>query len=550
MLLQLYAWGLVASFAHSQDAIYWRNLAKDNINRYLNRKPNTEKARNIVLMIGDGMGISTISAARLLKGQMQGKPGEETELNFEQFPNTALSKVYTTDYQVPDSAATMTAMVTGVKSKSRTIGVDSSAVYDECHDLTNHTLSTILHWSQEAGKSTGFVTTSRVTHATPAALYAATTNRDWENDHEIPNSPEGHCTDIASQLIYNASDIQVMMGGGARNFIPNSIPDPTTGKIDFKGQRYDRQNLIKAWKEDKEKRNLTYKVVHNTEHLQGVDPENTDYLFGLFHKSHMSYELDRDTSMAGEPSLAEMTRKAIQILDKNENGFFLMVEGARIDHGHHAIKAKRALTETISFERAVQTVLDMTNETETLVIVTADHSHTMTIAGYSERGNDILDVVKASNGSVELAEDDMPYTTLSYANGPNNNFYSRRRNLSYFDTTDKDFKQDVVVELPWETHSGEDVAVYSRGPMAHLLTGVKEQNVIAYVMAHAACVGDIGIPCETGRERPFSHYNNCDINLDASNQNSNVASLHVPKNILIAFAVLGYHILHIFVIPV
>ncbi|XP_060603042.1 alkaline phosphatase-like [Ruditapes philippinarum] len=513
-----------------EDVNYWRNIAKDNLNRYLNLKHNTGRARNIVLMIGDGMGLSTITAARTLKGQMQGNSGEETELNFEKFPYTALAKVYTTDYQVPDSAATMTAIVSGVKVKSRTLGVDSAVNYDVCHDLTDYKLQNILHWSKDAGKSNGFVTTARVTHATPAALYAATSNRDWENDHKIPFTREGYCTDIATQLVRNASHIQVILGGGTRNFIPNTIPDPTTNEIDYREQRRDDQNLLKEWKEDKRRKQLRHRVVHNTGQLRDVRPEHTDYLLGLFHKSHMSYEHERNTSDAGEPSLAEMTRKAIQILNKNENGFFLMVEGARIDHGHHAIQAKRALTETIAFEEAVQTVLDMTNEHETLVIVTADHSHTMTIAGYPERGNNILDVVKIDNGSAYLAVDELPYTTLSYANGPKHSYF--RRNLTDVDTTDVKFKQDVVVDLPWETHSGEDVPIYARGPMAHLLTGVKEQNVIAYVMAHAACIGDVGVPCESGRENKND--------TDTDHHNFNGAFSYVPTNYIFVYFLLYY----------
>ncbi|KAK3577664.1 hypothetical protein CHS0354_000092 [Potamilus streckersoni] len=148
--------------------------------------------------------------------------------------------------------------------------------------------------------------------------------------------------------------------------------------------------------------------------------------------------------------------------------------------------------------------MTMTSEEDTLLIVTADHSHVFTIAGYPNRGNDILGLAMPS-APENTPIDKLPYTTLGYANGPSYSF-AGRKNLTKVNTTTVDFKQESGIPMQYETHGGEDVAVYSRGPMSHLLTGAKEQNYIAFVMAHSACVGDIGISCSEGRQHYKTKY--------------------------------------------
>ena len=152
----------------------------------------------------------------------------------------------------------------------------------------------------------------------------------------------------------------------------------------------------------------------------GFDTLNADTkrVFALFNESHMQYEADRANDVAGEPSLSAMTGKAIDILKNNEKGFFLTVESGRIDHGHHAGNAFNALSDTVEFAKAVQTAVENTNPEETLILVTADHSHVFTIAGYPKRGNPILGkVVAVGSEEPSLAADGMPYTTVGYANG-------------------------------------------------------------------------------------------------------------------------------------
>ena len=239
--------------------------------------------------------------------------------------------------------------------------------------------------------------------------------------------------------------------------------------------------------------------------FDAVNPQQTRHLLGLFERSHMRYEADRKDDVAGEPSLAEMTEKAIKVLRQNNKGFYLMVEAGRIDHAHHAGNAFRALTDTIALSEAVEVAKKLTDDRDTLIVVTADHSHVFTIAGYPSRGNPILGK-SAVDGVPSTDALGLSYTTLSYANGPgwtggfqrkefnpaNEGTVSAhydgsalRPNLSMVDTTAPNYLQEATVPMGSETHAGEDVAIYASGPNAYLVRGPQEQNVIYHVMADA-----------------------------------------------------------------
>jgi len=195
--------------------------------------------------------------------------------------------------------------------------------------------------------------------------------------------------------------------------------------------------------------------------------------------SHMQYEADREKDAAGEPSLAEMTLKAIEILSQNENGFVLQVEGGRVDHAHHAGNAARALTDTLAASAAIEAAYLAVDPSETLIVLTADHSHVFSIAGYPGRDTNILGLAG------DLADDGKPYTILGYQNGPGAKVDEPRADLTSVDTTDVDFLQQALIPLSSETHAGDDVAIFAQGPWAHLFHGVVEQNVVYHVMAKA-----------------------------------------------------------------
>jgi alkaline phosphatase len=200
----------------------------------------------------------------------------------------------------------------------------------------------------------------------------------------------------------------------------------------------------------------------------------------------MQFELDRAKDKAGEPSLAEMTTKAIQILKRNPKGFFLLVEGGRIDHAHHGGNAIRALEDTSAMDDAVKAALAATNARDTLIVVTADHSHVLTMSGYPSRTTPILGLADDGTGKPAMAGDAKPYTILGYANGPGAEPDGKpRANLSNVDTTAHDHRQQALVPMRAETHGGEDVPIYASGPWAHLFQGVVDQQYIFHVMNHA-----------------------------------------------------------------
>ncbi|MEZ5482441.1 MAG: alkaline phosphatase [Porticoccaceae bacterium] len=500
-----------------ETAEYWYEAGKNAVTRNtdiaLAAQGNVQQqARNIILFVGDGMGISTVTAARILDGQMRGMTGEENELFFETFPHLALSKTYNTNQQTPDSAGTMTAMMSGIKTKAGLIGVNQKTVRGDCDSQKGNETVTALELAEIAGMSTGVISTARITHATPAATYAHIMDRDFEDDHDATKlSNPGNCVDIARQLVEFpqrfknsfpwVDGIEVALGGGRRSFITGAKgADPEDGG---KGERLDNRDLTREWLQNY--RNAAY--VWNQIQFDAINPAKTDHLLGLFEMSHMEYELDRATDTGGEPSLSEMTEKAIHVLKKNRRGFFLHVEGGRIDHAHHATNPKRALLDTIELAKAVKVAYELTDPTETLIIVTADHSHVFNIAGYPTRGNPILGKVVGNDnvGNPEKSEaraaDGMPYTTLNYVNGrgfrelPDHNTADAiyqlpinmqgRSDLSEVDTSGEGFHSESIVPLAAETHGGEDVAIYATGPGSAVINGVMEQNEIFHVMMKA-----------------------------------------------------------------
>ena len=481
------------------------------------------KAKNVILFVGDGMGVSTVTAARILDGQMNGLAGEENQLSFDKFPFSGLSKTYNVDAQTPDSAGTMTAMMSGIKTDVGVIGVDEDIERGDCSTVAGNELVTALELAEIAGKSTGIISTARITHATPAATYAKSADRNWEDISDMPeDAVTAGCSDIADQLInfeanleanfegLDVDGIEVVMGGGRRHFLPRdeafNSPDAASS---VEGDRTDGRDLTAEWQAMYE--NGVY--IYDQSGFDGLDTETTERVFALFNESHMQYEADRGNDIAGEPSIAEMTSAAIKVLDNNEEGFFLMVESGRIDHAHHAGNAYGALHDTIAFAEAVDTADKLTDDEDTLIIVTADHGHVFTIAGYPKRGNPILGkVVNVGSDEAATAADGTPYTTLGYTNGlgfrnlgdvtNSDAAYlegpdTGRKDITDVDTTTPGYHQEALIPLGSETHSGEDVGIYAKGPGAFLVNGTNEQSVIFHVMDFA---GDFVSQAENAME--------------------------------------------------
>jgi len=462
----------------------WRASGHEALAQRMAVRPRETPARNVILLIGDGMGVSTVTAMRILAGQRAGNPGEETVLSFERMPYAAMVKTYNTNAQVADSAGTASAIMTGVKTNIGVINMPPEHMPGVCAGAGDAALSSLAAAAERGGRATGVVSTARLTHATPATVYAASPSRNWESDGDLPEEAVANgCQDIAAQILdFPGDGLEIALGGGRSNFLPETAQDPEYP--DRTGRRRDGRDLTREWLDGRERA----AVVTDLEGFNAIDPATTDHLLGLFEPSHMTFESQRSDDNGGEPSLAEMTEKAIDILDKNRDGYFLMVEGGRIDHAHHGGNAFNALTDGLAFDAAVAAALDRVDLSETLVIVTADHSHVFTISGYPPRGNDILGLVREVGERGEaadtprLASDGHPFTTLGYWNGPGAIDGERAAPEA---TDAPGYRQQAAIPLGSETHGGEDVAAYAAGPWAHLVSGSMEQNILYHVMRHA-----------------------------------------------------------------
>lgn len=435
------------------------------------------EAKNIIFFLGDGMGPSTITASRIYKY------GEDGSLNMDKLERTARIKTYSNDAQTTDSAPSMAAYMTGVKMNNEVISMSSDTVatnpskdangnlgINNCATGNGSSVPTILELAKAKGKAVGSITTTELTHATPAATFSHICNRNAQYA-------------IAAQIVpggagYNSAlndGVDVLMGGGRNHFLPY---DATTsiGKLG----RADGRNLLT------EMAAKGY-IVAATRADMLAAPLNKK-LIGLYSsKSHLEYELDRTaTPPAGEgatqPSLAEMTTKAMDILSQNSNGYFLMVEGGRIDHALHGTNAKRALTDTIAFDDAVKAALDKARTTDptlanTLIVVTADHDHTLAFNGYGKRGNPILDINRSyRDGKPSLDADGNTYTTLVFGNGPNRP--NLRANLDSTAVLADNYQQETGVRLNSETHGGGDVKLFAIGAGAKIFKGTLDNTKV------------------------------------------------------------------------
>ncbi len=458
----------------------------------LRQQKNTNRARNVILFVGDGMGFSTVTATRIFEGQQRGVDGESNVLAWEAFPYLAASKTYSADAQITDSAPSAVAMTAGVKTINDVMGLDHTARLDSCEDQKTKHVTTLWEMAETIGMATGAITTARVTHATPGATYSHIANRDWEADANMPaEALSAGCSDIARQLVEMkyGDGLEVALGGGRAYFLPETAQDPEyPGNEKKKPRRKDGKDLTKAWLDRYGEKGA---YVWNKEQFAAIDPAKTDHLLGLFEPSHMQYEHDRAGDGAGEPSLAEMSEKAIDILSRNPEGYVLLIAGGRIDHASHESNAYRTLSDGVAMNEAVKAVLGKVNLEETLIVVTGDHSHTLTISGYAKRGNPILGVSVGVDDEPIYGKDGKTYTTIGFANGPGGaEKPTERPMLTSEETMKPDFVQPSLVPLGSETHGGEDLGIYAIGPWAHLFQGTVEENYTFHVMNYASKIGD------------------------------------------------------------
>ena len=351
---------------------------------------NSILSNKIILFIGDGMGEAHRQAATYWLGDT---------LIMDEMPSYGYCRTCSADKDVTDSAAAATAIATGVKTNKGVIGMDPNL----------NALSTILEEAKIKGMSTGLITNVQMAHSTPAAFAAHVENRDM-------------MTEIAEQML--ASRVDVLLGGGEDHFIPMS----ENGCYAQKGHRTDGRNLLN------EAIDLGYTYVCDESAFNAVDPSVTQRLIGLF--------ADEGMLRPYSPTLEEMTRKAIDILSKNPNGFFLLIEGGQIDWASHSNEAENVISDVIDLDEAVAVAMAYAEDkSDTLIIVTADH----------ETGGMSVDL-NSSGWSDEDGPFLMPDGTPFFIN---------------WSTTD---------------HTDADVPTTAKGPLSEALVGVHENTYIYDLM--------------------------------------------------------------------
>ncbi|NVE01472.1 alkaline phosphatase [Massilia sp. BJB1822] len=438
-------------------------------------------AKNIIFFLGDGMGPATVTASRIFKY------GEAGSLTMDTLERTARIKTFSNDAQTTDSAPSMAAYMTGVKMNNEVISMSAETVatdpgkdangnlgVNNCAATNGKPAVTILELAKAKGKAVGSVTTTELTHATPAATFSHICNRNAQYA-------------IAAQVVpggagYNSAlgdGVDVLMGGGRNHFTPFDATN--------KGGRADGRDLLAELKAK------GYTVAANKNEMDAA-PLDKKFI-GLYSaKSHLQYELDRSTAAAGsegasQPTLAQMTTKAMDLLSKNPNGYFLMVEGGRIDHALHGTNAKRALVDTIAFDDAIKAALDKAKVLDpdlknTLIVVTADHDHTLTINGYSKRGNPILDINRGYRDNKPGTDaDGNTYSTLVFGNGPNRP--NVRTNLDSAVVQGNDYLQEAGVRLSSETHGGGDVKLFATGSGSKAFKGTLDNTKVFTLLKSA-----------------------------------------------------------------
>ena len=474
------------------------------------------EAKNVIFFLGDGMGPVTVTAARIYKGEKQlaATPGslvtsERAKLTMQSLGYAARVKTFSNDGQTTDSAPSMAAYMTGVKANNEVISMSSDTLAyaadgtqfingedTTCAPTNGKPAQTLLELSKAKGRAVGAVSTTRVGHATPAATYAHICNRNGYNtiaEQSVPGHPR-----------YNTllgDGVDVLLGGGQRNYLPKSV--------NASSKRTDDVNLVTAMQAK------GYSYVDSGTKLSALDATKATKLLGLFSQSEMAYELDRVNQKLDQPSLSQMTEKALDVLSRNDKGFFLMVEGGRIDHALHGSNAKRALEDTLAMDKAIDAALAYMEKKDpglknTLVVVTADHDHAIAFNGYTRIGNPILGKVRDyQTNELAKAADGKPYTTLVFGNGgrPNSTAASQvntedgnkpwvapargavREDLTNVDTTQDNFLQEVGINLGTpgsETHGGGDVMLFAGGAGARIFKGTMDNTRVFSKVKEAA----------------------------------------------------------------
>ena len=442
-----------------------------------------ERAKNVIFFLGDGMGINTLTAARIYA------VGEDGELAIDQLPESAFVKTFSNNAQVTDSAASMAAYMTGVKQNNGVISMSSDTIsvapgpdangnnlVSRCTNGSR--VDTLLELAKRRGMALGVVTTTSVTDATPAATYAHACHRKLEADIAASLVPGG----AGYNKALGERGLDLVFGGGVQFFTPAASG----------GKRADNRDLLGELSAQ------GFRIARDTAQFNALTPGQP--AIGLFAQNHLDYDATRNPMV--QPDLPQMTRKAIDLLAPSPNGFFLMVEGGLIDHALHATLAKRALQETVVYNAALQAAIDRMQAIDpglknTLIVATADHDHTLLLNGYTARtgkttaGNPgVLGLVRGLDGKPKLDQDGMPYTIIGFGTGENRFAGNRAKQGALSDeiVTRDDYHQEAVIRTRTgaETHGGADVYLGAAGAGSELFRGTIDNTRVFSLIKTAA----------------------------------------------------------------
>lgn len=410
--------------------------------------------KNVIFLIGDGMGPSTVAAHRYMKNNPKTKEMEPTE--FDKYL-VGMQTTYPDDpaQNITDSASAATAMASGIKTYNNAIGMDAD----------KNPYETVLEQSKEMGKATGLVATSEITHATPAAYGAHDESR---------KNMDAIADDYFDELVNGQHKLDVLLGGGLKNFSADI--------------RKDKRDLVGEFAD------AGYTTVSTKEELMNNDSEQ---ILGLFADGGLPKMIDRPDSI---PSLEEMTETAIERLSKDEDGFFLMVEGSQIDWAEHDNDVVGTMSEMEDFERAFKAAIDFAKKDgHTLVVTTADHAtgglslgsntkaapngdynfHVAPIKAFSKTPDYIAAEIFAAGDKADVEGIMKKHIAADfYSKITKEEFKAVKDAAAAKDGTAIDNAIEAIVNdhsvTGWTTggHTGEDVPVFAYGPQSDRFAGL------------------------------------------------------------------------------
>lgn len=449
-----------------------------------------KRAKNVILFVGDGMSLQARQIARILsKGITEGRYNDL--LNMEKMDNVAVVTTSGYDAIVTDSANSASAYATGHKSVVNAMGVYEDCTKDPFDDPKVENIIELV--KRTRGMATGIVSTSNITDATPAAMVSHTRRRAEQNF-------------IAQSMLEDKHRPDVILGGGSRHFIPMDVPG---------SKRKDNVDVIKSFED------LGYSFSGTKTELENT-PESADKLLGLYQLDNMNVYIDRAViknpkvlkGFNDQPGLVEMTEKAIDTLSKNDNGFFLMVEGACVDKQLHVLDWQRAAYDNIELDKAVGVAQKFAAQNDdTLIVVVADHAHGASITGtYHELdGKTGREAVRTYADSkwptFEDADGDGfpdnpdPAVTLAvqFANHPDCNIDYRFKDVPTPPaimgkdgkaianplTKGEFYAGNIPAKADQEVHAADDVILTAQGPGADYFKGTMDNTEIFFGIVRA-----------------------------------------------------------------